>query len=126
MPHCVVVCRFNPPQINLITGAGHSLREQTIQRLNSVLPQVTTTSMSPKQAPPQFEFRSNPQPHWHLQMDNQNCDHIARSNFFLAMIESLEAEDWTLRASHAMNHNYHTTKSTDSGMDTTRLFFYRP
>jgi|EP00670_Eutreptiella_braarudii_P006247 hypothetical protein len=125
MPHLVVTCTFNPPKINLMTGGGANLRENTIQRLNQVLPQCTTTSMSPKQVPPQLEYKSNP-PHWHVEMGTQNCDHIARSNIYLTIIESLEAEDWVMRAAHAMSHNSHSTKSTDAGMDTTRLFFYRP
>ena len=125
MPHCVVTCTFNPPVINLLCAGGQGLREQTVKRLNQTLPESTTTSMSPKQTPPEFEFRSNP-PHWHLQMDNQNCDSIARCNIYLSIIEALEAEDWVMRAAHASTHNYHSMKTMDAGKDTTRLFFYRP
>eukprot|EP00668_Euglena_longa_P045043 GGOE01060638.1.p1 GENE.GGOE01060638.1~~GGOE01060638.1.p1 ORF type:complete len:138 (-),score=11.97 GGOE01060638.1:155-535(-) len=126
MPNLVVSCRFNPPVIHVLYGGGGAgLREETIHRLDRTMFQTTTTSMSPKQEPPKFEYVSSP-PHWVCKLENQYCDHIGRSNLFLSLIEALESEDWVLQASHACTHNYSNTKSVDTGMDTTRLFFHRP
>ena len=60
MPNLVVSAKFNPPTICLM---GTTLREETVKKIDAALPRATTTSMSPKQDPPQCCHVSNP-PHW--------------------------------------------------------------
>eukprot|EP00999_Lentomonas_sp_LEN2_P001473 NODE_2517_length_551_cov_161.669811_g2467_i0.p1 GENE.NODE_2517_length_551_cov_161.669811_g2467_i0~~NODE_2517_length_551_cov_161.669811_g2467_i0.p1 ORF type:complete len:123 (+),score=29.76 NODE_2517_length_551_cov_161.669811_g2467_i0:84-452(+) len=121
MPNLICVIRFNPPVVKLM---GTTLREETVQALNAKLSTVTTTSRSPKQEPPQFDFVDNP-PHWTMQVQQQYCDHLGRSMMLLTCIEALEAEDWKMKASHAITHNSHRWGSKDAGMDTVRIFFTR-
>jgi hypothetical protein len=121
MPCLIVTTRFNPPAIRLM---GTTLREETIHRLDSKLFTTTTTSHSPKQEPPKFEYVNNP-PHWVMEMPKMYCDQVARSALLLTIIEVLEAEDWKLKASHAIQHASQQWKSTDAGMDTCRMFFFR-
>eukprot|EP00998_Keelungia_sp_KM082_P001073 NODE_11262_length_466_cov_113.318584_g11239_i0.p2 GENE.NODE_11262_length_466_cov_113.318584_g11239_i0~~NODE_11262_length_466_cov_113.318584_g11239_i0.p2 ORF type:complete len:123 (+),score=21.73 NODE_11262_length_466_cov_113.318584_g11239_i0:70-438(+) len=122
MPNLIVAVRFNPPSVRLM---GTTLREETIQKLDSKLFSVTTTAHSPKQEPPKFEYVPNP-PHWKMDVHKQYCDHLGRSMILLTIVEALEAEDWRMRGSHAITHNTFTWKSADAGMDTVRLFFNRP
>eukprot|EP00667_Euglena_gracilis_P026436 EG_transcript_31845 len=121
MPNLCVATRFNPPVICLM---GATLREETVRRIEALVPKMTSTSYSPKQEPPKFEYIANP-PHWRLELTNQHSDHTSRSFIMLSIIESLEAEDWKLKAAHGITHNSHVWQSTDAGMDTTRLFFHR-
>jgi hypothetical protein len=112
MPNLVVTVTFNPPVIKLI---GSTLREETLKKLEVLLPKVTTTSVS--KDPPKFTIAKDP-PHWHMEISQQFCDHLGRSLVFMAIIETLEAEDWTLRASNSMVH-------FDTGRDTNKFFFAR-
>eukprot|EP00993_Chasmostoma_nieuportense_P005930 NODE_6545_length_524_cov_12.869018_g6380_i0.p1 GENE.NODE_6545_length_524_cov_12.869018_g6380_i0~~NODE_6545_length_524_cov_12.869018_g6380_i0.p1 ORF type:complete len:144 (+),score=45.40 NODE_6545_length_524_cov_12.869018_g6380_i0:65-433(+) len=121
MPNLVAVLTFNPPQVRLM---GTTLREQTIKELDSRLDKMPTTSVSPKQQPPNFEYVPNP-PHWCYSIDQHYCDHMGRSNFMLTVVEALEAEDWRMKGTHAVSHNSHIWKSADAGKDTTRMFFTR-
>eukprot|EP01012_Entosiphon_sulcatum_P002792 TRINITY_DN10676_c0_g1_i1.p1 TRINITY_DN10676_c0_g1~~TRINITY_DN10676_c0_g1_i1.p1 ORF type:complete len:123 (-),score=14.99 TRINITY_DN10676_c0_g1_i1:96-464(-) len=121
MPNLIVTARFNPPSIRIM---GTALREETVHRLDQRIFTVTTTSHSPKQDPPKFQFQTSP-PHWVMDIEKHYCDHLGRSMILLTIIEALEAEDWKMRASHAITHNSHVWKSADAGMDTVRMFFYR-
>lgn len=124
MVNLICVCRFNPPEIRLI---GTTLREETIKKLDEKIPNVTTTSHSPKQPPPVFEQvqSSSGGHHWKVNISGQYCDHAGRSMIMLTLIEALEAEDWKMKAAHAVTHSYSQWKSVDAGMDTHRLFFHR-
>eukprot|EP01006_Ploeotia_vitrea_P017704 TRINITY_DN48942_c0_g1_i2.p1 TRINITY_DN48942_c0_g1~~TRINITY_DN48942_c0_g1_i2.p1 ORF type:complete len:123 (-),score=22.09 TRINITY_DN48942_c0_g1_i2:164-532(-) len=121
MPNLIVVLRCNPPSVRLM---GTTLREETIKKLDDKIFTVTTTSHSPKQEPPKFQYQATP-PHWCMDVQKQYCDHLGRSMILLCLIEALEAEDWKLKGSHSVTHNSFIWKSADAGMDTTRLFFYR-
>ena len=114
MPNLVVTVTFNPPCIKLI---GATLREETIKKLEAILPKVTTTAVTTGKEPPKFSFVKEP-PHWHMEISQQFCDHLGRSLVYMAVIETLEAEDWTLRGSNSMVHY-------DTGKDTNKFFFNR-
>jgi hypothetical protein len=114
MPSLVVSVTFNPPVVKLL---GATLREETIKKLEGLLPKVTTTQGATGKEPPKFTFVKEP-PHWHMEVSQQFCDHLGRSLVFMAIIETLEAEDWTLRASNSMVHY-------DTGRDTNKFFFAR-
>ena len=116
MPNLIVTCTFNPPTIKLM---GSTLRQETIDKLQQKLPTVTSTQMtnSSEQKPPVFHFEKEPA-HWWMEISSQFCDHLGRSLIYLAIIETLEIEDWKLRASNCMSH-YDTAK------DTSKFFFWR-
>jgi hypothetical protein len=114
MPNLVVTVTFNPPVIKLI---GANLREETIKKLENFLPKVTTTAHTQSKEPPKFTFVKDPA-HWHMEVSQQFCDHTGRALVYMAIIETLEAEDWTLRASNSMVHY-------DTGKDTNKFFFHR-
>ena len=114
MPNLIVTCTFNPPQIKLM---GSTLREETIHKLEQRLPTVTSTASSPGKEAPKFVFHKEPA-HWSIDIGQQFCDHLGRSMIYLVVIESLEAEDWKLRATNCMQHH-------DTGKDTSKFFFQR-
>eukprot|EP00754_Rhynchopus_humris_P001335 Rhum_TRINITY_DN10797_c0_g2::Rhum_TRINITY_DN10797_c0_g2_i1::g.40331::m.40331 len=114
MPNLCLSCTFNPPVLKIM---GHTLREETVHKLQSRLPAVTTSTTSPSSQPPKFVFVQNP-PHWHLDLGQHYCDHLGRSFIFLTCIECLEGEDWKLRGTNCMTHY-------DSARDTTKFFFHR-
>lgn len=80
MPFLIAVLRFNSPS------------------MDSKIYTAITTSHSPKQEPPKFEFVSNP-PHWAMEMPKMYCDQTGRSLVMLTVIEALETEDWRLKVS---------------------------
>jgi hypothetical protein len=114
MPNLIVTCTFNPPVVKLM---GSTLREDTVHKLESRLPTVTSTAQSPAKEPPKFVFHKDPA-HWAIELGQQYCDHLGRSMIYLTIIEALEAEDWKLRASNCMTHY-------DTGRDTSKFFFQR-
>ena len=114
MPNLVVSVTFNPPRIRCV---GATLREETIKKLEMILPKVTTTAATQNKEPPKFTFVKEP-PHWAMEIGQQFCDHLGRSLIYMAIIETLEAEDWQLRASNSMVHY-------DNGQDTNKFFFNR-
>jgi len=114
MPNLIVNITFNPPVIKLM---GSTLREETVQKLQSRLPAVTTTSAAQRKESPKFELRQNPS-HWHLEIEQQYCDQLGRSLIFLSIIESLESEDWKLKGTNSVSH-------PENNKDTTKLFFVR-
>jgi hypothetical protein len=114
MPNLVVTCTFNPPTIKVIGG---TLREETLKKLAHALPSATTTAAAPNKEPPKFVFVKEPA-HFHMDIGQQFCDHLGRSLIYLAVIETLEAEDWQLAASNCTVHH-------DTGKDTSKFFFTR-
>lgn len=114
MPNLIVNCTFNPPVIKLM---GTTLREETIRKLEQRLPQVTTTSQSSQREPPKFVLLNHPT-HWHIDLGQHFCDQLGRSLIFLAIIETLEAEDWKLKGTNTVTH-------PDNGKDTSKFFFFR-
>ncbi len=114
MPNLVVSCTFNPPVVKIM---GATLREETVHKLESKLPLVTSTAQTPGKEPPKFVFQKDPA-HWTIELGQQFCDHLGRSLVYLAIIEALEGEDWKLRATNSMLH-YDTAK------DTSKFFFSR-
>lgn len=114
MPNLCVSVTFNPPVVTLV---GATLREETVHKLEQRLPSATSTTPSASKEPPKFVFHKDPD-HWSIDLGQQFCDHLGRSAIYLALIECLEAEDWKLRATNAMNHY-------DNGKDTNKFFFSR-
>jgi hypothetical protein len=114
MPNLVVNVTFNPPVVKMM---GTTLREETVHKLEQVLPQATTTSLTHQRSPPKFQLLNNPT-HWHMDLGQHYCDQLGRSIIFLCLIENLEAEDWVLKGTNTVIH-------PDNGKDTTKFFFYR-
>ena len=116
MPNLCVTCTFNPPVIKII---GSTLRQETIDKLQQKLPAVTSTQMTKtaESKPPVFHYEKEPV-HWWMEIENQFCDHLGRSLIYLAIIETLECEDWKLRASSCITHY-------DDGKDTNKFYFWR-
>ncbi|CUG88896.1 Hypothetical protein, putative [Bodo saltans] len=114
MPNLVVNVTFNPPVVKLM---GATLREETIHKLEQVLPNVTTTHVSHNKEAPKFQLLQNPS-HWHADLGQHYCDQLGRSLIFLALIETLEGEDWKLKGTNTVTH-------PDNGKDSTKFFFFR-
>lgn len=114
MPNLIVNVTFNPPVLKIM---GSTLREETIHKLEQRLPSVTTTSLNTQKEPPKFQLKENPA-HWHIDLGQHYCDQLGRSLIFLAMLETLEAEDWKLKGTNTVTH-------PDSGKDSTKFFFFR-
>jgi hypothetical protein len=114
MPNLIVNVTFNPPVIKMM---GTTLREETVTKLEQLLPGVTTTSLSSQREPPKFQLMNSPQ-HWHMDLGQHYCDQLGRSLIFLCLIEALESEDWMLKGTNTVTH-------PDNGKDTTKFFFFR-
>ena len=117
MPNLIVNVTFNPPVIKMV---GTVLREETVRKLEQILPAHTTThplSQHSAQKVPQFVKMMNPE-HWHLDLGQHYCDQLGRSLIFLALIETLESEDWLLKGTCTVTH-------PDTNKDTTKFFLYR-
>jgi len=105
---------FNPPVLTLV---GATLREETVHKLEQRLPTVTSTAASTRKDPPKFMFIKEPA-HWRIEVTQQFCDHLARSRIYHELIETLEGEDWKLRATNCIT-------VPDSGKDVSKFFFTR-
>ena len=93
----VVNFTFNPPVIK-VTGP---VKESTIERLNAVLPTVTTSRRGDRAGQPKFVFKPAPT-HWTVTLDGQFCDQIGESRVMLAILDSLEEEGvWKLASTQA-------------------------
>ncbi|KEG14882.1 hypothetical protein DQ04_00271160 [Trypanosoma grayi] len=114
MPNLCVSATFNPPVISLL---GATLREETVKKMEQRIPTVMSTSASPSKEPIKFLFHANPD-HWRMELSQHFCDDLHKSAVFLVIIESLEAEGWGLRTSNSI-------RNSDSGKETTKLFFAR-
>ena len=94
----VVNFHFNSPVVRIIGP----IREQTIEKLNAVLSQRTTSLRSSRAGQPKFEYIQTPS-HWVCKLDGQYCDQVGMSALFLSILDSLEEEGgWKLATTHAI------------------------
>ncbi|CBZ29860.1 conserved hypothetical protein [Leishmania mexicana MHOM/GT/2001/U1103] len=100
MSHNMIVnMSFNCPEIQILGP----VQESTIERLNEVLPDSTTSTRSIRSNQPKFEYVSNPD-HWRIKLDNQFCDSEGVSRVIVCLLDALEEEGgWTLISSQASN-----------------------
>lgn len=98
MPQNLVIdLSFNCPQVHIVGP----VKESTIERLNEVLPNSTTSTRSIRAGAPKFEYLSNPD-HWSLKLDGQFCDAEGISRFMVILLDALEEEGgWKLASSQA-------------------------
>jgi len=91
----------NPPQISIIGG----LKEATVQKLNTILPNCTT-SASGQQTKLEFVRRDNPA-HWYAELPTAFANEdMGQSQIFLAFMDALEEEgQWVLKGTNATNHD---------------------
>ena len=94
----IVNIDFNPPHIKIVGP----VRETTIEKLNTVLPAVTTSHRSSRAGAPKFTFVPQP-PHWSCKLDGQFCDQVGESALFLSVLDALEEEGgWKLATTQAI------------------------
>jgi hypothetical protein len=97
----IVNITFNPPNFCIIGP----VKENTIQKLNQMLPTVCTTTNTAK-VKFAFQRREDP-PHWYgeLRPHFANED-IGQALIFATMLDALEEEGgWKLKGSNATNHD---------------------
>eukprot|EP00998_Keelungia_sp_KM082_P000005 NODE_10008_length_498_cov_46.555256_g9985_i0.p1 GENE.NODE_10008_length_498_cov_46.555256_g9985_i0~~NODE_10008_length_498_cov_46.555256_g9985_i0.p1 ORF type:complete len:119 (-),score=21.18 NODE_10008_length_498_cov_46.555256_g9985_i0:72-428(-) len=97
----VVNLTFNPPEI-VIVGP---IKETTVQKLQSIFPQVCTSSPGQKSLC-QFMKVESP-PHWYCKLSAGYCnEEMGQSQIMLTIMDCLEEEGgWKLKASNALNHD---------------------
>ena len=97
----IVNITCNPPYITIVGP----IKENTVQKLNSVLPSICTTTSTAKT---KFAFqRKDEPPHWfgELRMSFAN-EEVGQSAMVLALLDALEEEGgWKLKGSNATNHD---------------------
>ena len=97
----IVNMTFNPPHISIVGP----IKENTILTLNTLLPQVTTTTSIAKT---KFAFqRIDDPPSWvgDLPASYAN-EEVGQSRLTLALLDALEEEGgWKLKGSNATNHD---------------------
>eukprot|EP00744_Colponema_vietnamica_P009077 GILI01012925.1.p1 GENE.GILI01012925.1~~GILI01012925.1.p1 ORF type:complete len:135 (+),score=29.70 GILI01012925.1:36-407(+) len=116
----IVNFTFNSPVIRIIGP----VREQTVEKLNSVIAQRTTSLRSSRAGQPKFEHKENPS-HWVVHLDGQYCDQVGMSQLFLSVCDALEEEGgWKLASTQSA-----TMKNEDSSqqdhMEAYKFFFVR-
>jgi hypothetical protein len=93
----IVNFHFNPPTIKIVGP----IKESTIEKLNAVLPTVTTSRRGDRAGQPKFTFKPHPT-HWTVTLDGQFCDQVGESRTMLAILDALEEEGtWKLATSMA-------------------------
>ncbi|AYU82034.1 paraflagellar rod component, putative [Leishmania donovani] len=98
----IVNMSFNCPEIQILGP----VQESTIERLNEVLPDSTTSTRSIRSNQPKFEYLSNPD-HWRIKLDNQFCDLEGVSRLIVLLLDALEEEGgWTLISSQASSSSH--------------------
>eukprot|EP00658_Telonema_sp_P-2_P027798 TRINITY_DN2140_c0_g1_i1.p1 TRINITY_DN2140_c0_g1~~TRINITY_DN2140_c0_g1_i1.p1 ORF type:complete len:118 (+),score=56.18 TRINITY_DN2140_c0_g1_i1:25-378(+) len=109
----IVNLTVNPPYMTIVGP----IRENTIQKLNSILPAVCSTVATDK-TKFAFEHKDSP-PHWFGELRTSFADEeIGQSSMVLALLDALEAEGgWKLKGSNATNHDFDKT--------TYKFFFLR-
>jgi hypothetical protein len=101
----VVNFQFNPPKIQVVGP----VKESTIEKLNTVLPSVTSSRRGDRAGQPKFVYKPLPS-HWAVTLDGQFCDQIGESRVCLAILDALEDEgSWKLKSTQAV-----TLQDTDS------------
>eukprot|EP00999_Lentomonas_sp_LEN2_P001484 NODE_2533_length_549_cov_180.530806_g2483_i0.p1 GENE.NODE_2533_length_549_cov_180.530806_g2483_i0~~NODE_2533_length_549_cov_180.530806_g2483_i0.p1 ORF type:complete len:120 (+),score=33.46 NODE_2533_length_549_cov_180.530806_g2483_i0:101-460(+) len=109
----IVNMTFNPPQIKIVGP----IKEATLGKLSSILPQVQTSSPGAKSVG-NFEKVTEP-PHWSFACDHGYAEEgIGQSQMMLTILDCLEEEGgWSLKGSNALNH--------DEDKETYKFFFVR-
>lgn len=93
--YLLVTFTFNCPEIRILGP----IKEQTIEKLNDVIPNATTTSRSNRTALPKFEYLPNPN-HWYIKLDRQFCDEDGKSHLMVLLLDALSEEgSWRLVSS---------------------------
>ncbi|RNF16330.1 hypothetical protein TcG_06473 [Trypanosoma cruzi] len=94
----VINLLFNSPEIRIMGP----VKEQTIDKLNEVIPNATSTARSTRVAPSRFQYISNPN-HWYMKLDGQFCDEDGISYLMVLLLDALEEEGlWKLVSSTAL------------------------
>lgn len=103
--NCICTFTFNPPIIHIVGP----VREPTVQKLNAILPEVTTSTQTsnPKR---KFEFVKMERPGgavWRGELPNSFCnEEVGQSRLVLALMDAMEEEgDWKLKGSNATCHD---------------------
>uniref|UniRef100_A0A7S4LLR3 Uncharacterized protein n=1 Tax=Eutreptiella gymnastica TaxID=73025 RepID=A0A7S4LLR3_9EUGL len=101
IPHnLIVTVTFNPPEVFIIGP----IKETTIQKLQSILPEVCTNLPGQKTAI-QFSKIEQP-PHWHSKLIQSYCDDVGQTKIILTILDCLEQEgNWKMKGSNAFNHD---------------------
>ena len=102
----IVNFTFNPPLIHIIGP----VRETTVQKLNSVLPDVCTSTQT---ANPKNKFaftkveRSHGMTLWRGALEHSFAnEEVGQSRLVLALLDAMEEEgDWKLKGSNATCHD---------------------
>ncbi|ESL12177.1 hypothetical protein TRSC58_00060 [Trypanosoma rangeli SC58] len=96
--HLVINLSFNSPEIRIIGP----VKEQTIDKLNDMIPNATSTARNTRTAPSRFQYISNPN-HWYMKLDGQFCDAEGISYLMVLLLDALELEGvWKLVSSTAL------------------------
>jgi hypothetical protein len=115
----IVNINFNPPHLKIIGP----IRETTVEKLNAVLPTVTTSHRSSRAGAPKFAFEPQP-PHWNCKLDGQYCDQVGESALFLAILDALEEEGgWKLSTTQSITMDDPDTLQQD--FFTAYKFFFK-
>jgi hypothetical protein len=94
----IVNFTFNPPTIKVLGP----VKDSTIEKLNAVLPSVTTSRRGDRGDVPKFTLKAAPG-HWSVTLNGQYCDLVGESRVTLAILDALEEEGtWKLATTHAL------------------------
>jgi hypothetical protein len=97
----IVNMTFNPPFITIVGP----IKETTVQKLNTELPNACTTVTTSKT---KFAFeRKDSPPHWYGELRTSFAnEEVGQSRVVLALLDALESEGgWKLKGSNATNHD---------------------
>jgi len=97
----IINITYNPPFISIIGP----IKENTVQKLNSVLPTMCTTTHTAKV---KFALQrvDNP-PHWYGELRTHFAnEEVGQAQMFVTIMDALEEEGgWKLKGSNAINHD---------------------
>eukprot|EP00796_Vickermania_ingenoplastis_P006232 gene6232-4483_t len=106
MPNVVVTCVFNPPVVSI---QGASLRQDTIDALQKVLPKRTSTSLPTQRQNelPKFMIveggeSDSQSTTWRIDLGQHYCCQKGRSLVFLSVMEALQEEGYAMRGTHSL------------------------
>ena len=101
-PVLVVSFVFDPPTISLVG----QLQENTVAKLNELIPNLTSISAQGRRKPPTFEPKEEPIKHWTVQLRNLVTDEVSRLAIMVAVLDALENEGgWSMRDTHGITHD---------------------